>query len=33
MLALVDRSKAEQFVRLVGRPVLICSTADGAFVK
>jgi galactokinase len=31
VLALVDRNKAEDFVESMGRPVLICSTADGAF--
>ena len=31
MLALVERRKAERFVAAMGRPVLICSTADGAF--
>ncbi len=32
MLALVERRKAERFVQSMGRPVLICSTADGAYV-
>ena len=31
MLALLDRSKTQPFVAVLGRPVLICSTADGAF--
>ena len=31
MLALVDRRKSDAFVQAMGRPVLICSTADGAF--
>lgn len=33
ILALVDRSHAESFVRLMDRPALICATADGAFVN
>jgi galactokinase len=32
ILALVDRTKAQEFVESMARPVLICSTADGAFV-
>lgn len=32
ILALVDKTKAESFAALMQRPVLICSTADGAFV-
>jgi len=31
ILALVDRSKTAQFVASMGTPVLVCSTADGAF--
>ncbi|HEV2475602.1 MAG TPA: galactokinase family protein [Candidatus Dormibacteraeota bacterium] len=31
ILALVDHSKTEQFVRSMDRPVLICMTADGAY--
>ncbi len=31
ILALVDRSKTAEFVASMGRPVLVCSTADGAF--
>ena len=31
MLALLDRTKTQLFVAVLGRPVLICSTADGAF--
>ena len=31
LLALVDRRKSERFVDSMGRPVLLCSTADGAF--
>ena len=31
ILALVDHAKTEQFVSSMGRPVLICTTADGAF--
>jgi galactokinase len=33
VLALVDRSKTKQFVASIGRPVLVCSTADGAFAS
>jgi len=33
MLALVDRRKSDAFVVSMGRPVLICSTADGAFAR
>jgi galactokinase len=33
ILALVDRRKSHTFVESMGRPVLICSTADGAFVR
>jgi len=32
ILALVDRTKVDGFVEAMARPVLICSTADGAFV-
>ncbi|HEV3406702.1 MAG TPA: galactokinase, partial [Candidatus Dormibacteraeota bacterium] len=31
VLALVDHAKTEQFVGSMRRPVLICTTADGAF--
>ena len=31
ILALVDSAKTEQFVSSMDRPVLICTTADGAF--
>jgi len=31
ILALVDRTMSDGFTRTVGRPVLFCSTADGAF--
>ena len=33
VLALVDRAHAESFVAAVGRPALLCATADGAYVK
>lgn len=33
LLALVDRSHTEGFVASMGRPVLICATADGAFTR
>lgn len=33
VLALVDRGLAEQFEHSLGRAVLFCSTADGAFVR
>jgi galactokinase len=33
ILALVDHAKTEQFVDSMHRPVLICTTADGAFVS
>ena len=33
ILALVDRNCAASFVAAMGQPVLICSTADGAYVK
>lgn len=32
ILALVDRSRTQAFAGAIGRPVLFCSTADGAFV-
>jgi galactokinase len=32
VLALVDRAKVKNFATSIGRPVLICSTADGAYV-
>jgi galactokinase len=32
VLALVDHDQAESFAASVGRPVLLCSTADGAYV-
>ncbi len=31
ILALVDRMKTESFARVIGRPVLFCATADGAY--
>ncbi|HEY3084173.1 MAG TPA: galactokinase family protein [Candidatus Dormibacteraeota bacterium] len=33
ILALVDRPKTAAFEEAIGRPVLFCSTADGAFAK
>lgn len=33
ILALVDKDRAESFVKEMDRPTLICATADGAFVK
>ena len=33
ILALVARARTDAFAISIGRPVLICSTADGAFVK
>ena len=33
VLALVDRDAAEPFAAAAGQPVLICSTADGAYVN
>lgn len=33
ILALVDRATAADFGREMGRPVLLCSTADGAFTR
>ncbi len=33
ILALVDRNKAESFAAAMDTPVLICSTADGAYVR
>ena len=33
ILALVDRDKAQKFVESMDRPVLICATADGAYVR
>jgi len=32
VLALVDRARVTNFATSIGRPVLICSTADGAYV-
>jgi galactokinase len=32
LIALVARDKTERFVRAMDRPVLICATADGAYV-
>src|SRR5204862_7319572 len=31
ILALVTRPKSESFQRVMGRPVLFCATADGAY--
>ena len=33
VLALVERSQTRTFAATIGRPVLFCATADGAFVK
>lgn len=33
IIALVDRDKTESFVHAMARPVLVCATADGAYVK
>ena len=33
ILALVERAKTDAFCQSVDHPVLICATADGAFVK
>jgi galactokinase len=33
ILALVARDETEQFTKAVGRPVLLCTTADGAFTR
>ncbi len=33
ILALVQRAETDAFARSIDRPVLICSTVDGAFVK
>jgi galactokinase len=33
ILALVDRTKTRAFAAAIGRPVLYCATADGAYVK
>src|SRR5437868_408431 len=33
LVALVARDKTQQFVSAMGRPVLVCDTADGAFVR
>ena len=33
ILALVDRPKTKSFARAMARPILFCSTADGAFVN
>jgi galactokinase len=32
ILALVERSQTGTFAASIGRPVLFCATADGAFV-
>jgi len=32
VLALVDRAQVKTFVTSIGRPALICATADGAYV-
>ncbi len=33
VIALVDRTRTSEFEHSIGRPVLFCSTADGAFVR
>lgn len=33
LLALVERSRADHFAGAMGRPVMICATADGAFTN
>jgi len=33
ILALVDQAKTEEFASSMHRPVLICTTADGAFTS
>jgi len=33
VLALVDHAKTQAFADAIGRPVLFCSTADGAFAR
>ena len=33
LIALVARDMTQQFASEMGRPVLVCTTADGAFVK
>jgi galactokinase len=33
VLALVDRDRTAGFAAAIGRPVLVCSTADGAYVR
>ncbi len=33
ILALVDRARTEGFAAAMGRPVLFCATADGAYVR
>ena len=33
VIALVDRARTDDFVHAVERPVLICATADGAYVR
>jgi galactokinase len=33
LIALVDRGRTDAFVHAMGRPVLICATADGAYVE
>jgi galactokinase len=33
ILALVERNKTEAFMKGVAHPVLVCATADGAFVR
>jgi galactokinase len=33
IIALVDRPRTDEFCEAIGRPVLVCATADGAFVR
>ena len=33
ILALVEQTRAQSFAEGMGRPVLVCSTADGAYVR
>ena len=33
IIALLERGKEDTFVSAMGRPVILCATADGAFAK
>jgi len=33
IIALLERGKEDMFVSAMGRPVILCATADGAFAK